>query len=99
MYRALIAATFAALAAATGAAEATAQTRSAATIERIGSVTIQAGDPERKARQACGGNATTSTQLYNRLGAPIGERISCSRGGKTYYIEVSGGTVTAVWSS
>lgn len=75
-----------------------AQTRSVATIERIGNVTIQVGDPERKARQACGSQATSS-QLYNHLGAPTGERISCSRGGKTYYIELSGGAVTAVWSN
>ncbi len=75
-----------------------AQTRSVATIERIGNVTIQVGDPERKARQACGSQATSS-QLYNRQGAPTGERISCSRGGKTYYIELSGGAVTAVWSN
>lgn len=77
---------------------AVAQTRSVATIERIGNVTIQVGDPERKARQACGSQATSS-QLYNHLGAPTGERISCSRGGKTYYIELSGGAVTAVWSN
>lgn len=75
-----------------------AQTRSVATIERIGNITIQVGDPERKARQACGSQATSS-QLYNHLGAPTGERISCSRGGKTYYIELSGGAVTAVWSN
>lgn len=92
---AAVAAGLAVLAGMTGAAAA--QSRSSMTMISIGGIVVQAGDPEAKARRACGGNAT-STQIYNRLGAPTGERITCTRHGKTHYIEISGGIVTAAWS-